>query len=108
MPRYIDAEKANKIMLNAMCGTGYQSRAMSAIDDTPTADVEEVKHGYWKLMKHRVDDLVEHWYRKCSCCGTEFHSSLMAGCCADIDGHAYLFPNCPACRAVMDGKESGE
>ena len=36
---YIDREKALDAVLFALVGTGYQSRAISAIQDIPTADV---------------------------------------------------------------------
>lgn len=97
MPRYIDAEEANKIMLNAMCGTGYQSRAMSAIDDTPTADVQEVKHGYWIIKPH---GFYLHMGAFCSSCGE--HSGI-----GGIEKNQRR-PYCPNCGAKMDGKESGE
>ena len=37
MARYIEAEEARSVLLMRMAGTGYQSRAMNAIYDVPTA-----------------------------------------------------------------------
>ena len=42
MPEYIEREAAEKELMYAMVGTGYQSRAIDAIKFVPTADVVEV------------------------------------------------------------------
>lgn len=42
MARYIEAEEARSVLLMRMAGTGYQSRAMNAIYDVPTAYVMAV------------------------------------------------------------------
>ena len=42
MSRYIDADELEENMLFGMCGTGYQTLALSLIKERPTADVVEV------------------------------------------------------------------
>ena len=42
MDKYIKREDALDAVLFALAGTGYQSRAITAIRDVPTADVVEV------------------------------------------------------------------
>lgn len=42
MSRYIDADELEDTMLYGMCGTGYQTLALSLIKEVPTADVVEI------------------------------------------------------------------
>ena len=42
MAEYIERDAAEKELMHAMVGTGFQSRAMDAIRFMPTADVVEV------------------------------------------------------------------
>ena len=58
--------------------------AMSYIEDAPTADVVEVKHGMWL---HKNGEMI------CSVCGGE----------ALMDEVYYESPFCPDCGAKMDG-----
>ena len=44
---YIEREAAETELTYAMCGTGYQGRAIDAVRFIPSADVEEVRHGVW-------------------------------------------------------------
>lgn len=52
MPEYIEREETVSEMLDAMCGTGYQQRAIDVINRQPAADVVEVCRckdcGYFK------------------------------------------------------------
>ena len=92
---YVEIEKVLETARN-----GYHSdfgRSMAdltslqeVLEDTPTADVVEVKHGYW---------VYEVKYYSCSnCAGKRFN--LLLGCDAEY---------CPYCGAKMDGtpKERG-
>lgn len=70
MARYIDAEKRkgeleeySKWRAGKKCGIDFIPDC--ALPKTPTADVQEVKHGKW-IVWGMFDDLV-----KCSCCGYE-------------------------------------
>lgn len=92
MPRYIDAEKLEQRLRdfsdwcrdNRKDGADFVLNGMLA--DTPTADVQEVRHGKWD-----VEDLTPY----CSIC----HRPSEYEC----DGvHSQpLF--CPNCGAKMDG-----
>ena len=55
-----------------------------AIDDLPAADVQEVRHGYWKERMSTLSSV------KCSECG---------------NSHEYDTAYCPNCGARMDGEE---
>ena len=54
------------------------------VDDLPAADVQEVKHGYWKERMSTLSSV------KCSECG---------------NSHEYDTAYCPDCGAIMDGEE---
>ena len=56
------------------------------VDDLPTADVQEVRHGYWKERMSTLSSV------KCSECG---------------NSHEYDTTYCPNCGARMDGEEGG-
>ena len=77
---YIEREKALDAVLFALVGTGYQSKAIYAIKDVPTAGVEEVRHGEWKKT---ITGII------CSVCDTH---------------EARITSYCPNCGAKMDGE----
>ena len=82
MPRYIDAG----VLIGKLVAEKhfYPAIVARAIDDTPTADVVEVKHGEW---------IYDHWCEfKCSICG---HWSQ-----TEPRGKEKY---CPNCGARMDG-----
>ena len=85
---YIERETAEKELMYAMVGTGYQSRAIDAIKFMPTADAVEVRHGEW------VEQLDGTHY--CSECG---HDATYT-----YDGTEICGIGCPFCYAKMDGK----
>lgn len=99
MPRYIDAVLLKEKLLEADKSpylTEY-ARLVPIINRTPTADVEEVKHGEWI-----VEDAGGGWKRAiCPRCDKIF---LYAK--GQLQIHA--MPRCPECGAKMDGKENGE
>ena len=80
---YIERESTYNDMLYEMCGTGYQSRALSVINYAPAADVAPVKHGHWNAGYFHD--------RVCSCC---LHP--------DNDLNDYAHSYCPNCGAKMD------
>lgn len=49
MSEYIKREDATDALLFELSGTGYQSRAISAIKYIPSVKVVEAKHGEWVL-----------------------------------------------------------
>lgn len=101
MARYIDADKVllelQKFSLDTSnpYGVGY-SDCLTAVEDVlneaPTADVEEVKHGEWIEKEEVYGDV----YYTCSNCNNDWTT---------IDGTPQQnFMNyCPNCGAKMDG-----
>ena len=93
---YIERESTYNDMLYEMCGTGYQSRALSVINYAPAADVAPVKHGHWvgyetKSYKNSENGIAKKYYRCSSCrCFNAIRSNY-----------------CPKCGAKMDGDEQG-
>ena len=84
MPRYIDAEKICYFWHQKADGGFSEGVTLqSMINEVPTADVEEVKHGYWEQMKAYKSLYV------CSRCGDLFPD--------------YKSDYCPSCGAKMDG-----
>lgn len=92
MPRYIDAEKLVQYIndhsthwLNEWHTLGV----LAAIEKTPTADVQKVRHGKW-IVSGMFDDFL-----KCSICG--FETTVFNA-----------FNYCPMCGLKMDVKEKEE
>ena len=86
MSRYIDADVLIDDLIHNR--SFYPALVSSAIKNTPTADVVEVRHGEWK--KKSVGNLVTHM--QCSICG-------------DYEAIRYQHMNyCPNCGAKMDGE----
>lgn len=96
MPRYIDADIL-KDLYQPIDGKDYNVNMAiirANIDDIPTADVQEVKHGKW-IPSIDKDGIYEE---VCSECGyIEKYN---------IDPNNDNHPNyCPHCDAKMDGKD---
>ena len=91
MARYIDETLVNA-KLKEICentattyGIVYGGRAEKferLTEDIPTADVVEVKHGYWKFSGNE---------KKCSVCGFVYYSNNDK------------WNGCPNCLSKMDG-----
>ena len=91
MARYIDADKFIKwIEKQKRLSKGY---TIFMLQETATADVEEVKHGEWLLIVKRSNylELPTCDTAKCSVCGKR------------IDVSETYFKRCPDCGAKMDG-----
>lgn len=97
MPRYIDAEKLLKKMgeryNNFLRLEGYYEHftmgygeATETVENEPTADVQEVKHGKWL----RVSEFQKSWTRVCSVCGNRSYMIRK------------VYPYCPNCSAKME------
>ena len=86
MARYIDADKMREDWLeNGENEYVYDTNAvLDSIDAQPTADVVEVRHGYWE---NRYNE--EYKYR-CSLCDGGSDR------CSDY---------CPNCGAIMENKD---
>ncbi len=106
MERYIDADKLSQRIkaspaFRNLESYWYESKllqnvVLDLIDNTPTADVEEVKHGEWivdkvhNIRKVRSTNLAKQMCYKCSLCGRK-------------SGNNRHLNYCPRCGAKMDG-----
>ena len=68
-------------------------RVYDAIKRTPTADVEEARHGEW------ISELV----KKCDWKGNKQSYYQPISCSLCHEPQAIKYPYCPACGARMDG-----
>lgn len=93
MARHIDAEKlkcsidseTDSIFDWDMTIEELYYNLCKLIDDEPTADVQEIKHGEWR--EHNKIYI-------CSQCGYSFEN----------EGYIAFFNYCPCCGARMDGE----
>ena len=82
MSRYIDAEKIKFIeYIN-----GDVTVSKDAVEKTPTADVQEVRHGRWELIGKNVS--------KCTVCGCARNIRTQIG-----------WNFCPVCGAKMGSED---
>ena len=100
MAEYIDREAVIEYLKN-LPPKGYENSILGKItlheiSNFPTADVVEVRHGEWVMVKPRVRGRNATY--KCTCCGKYFSSYYN-----DVQTWRY----CP-CGAKMDGKGEGE
>ena len=97
MAEYIEREKAYELARTSDYYSDFHksiadlTSLKELLDDTPTADVVEVKHGEWEKDVN-FSKIVNKY--KCSLCGAE-----------DIVLHHNY---CPSCGAKMDKKEGAE
>jgi hypothetical protein len=108
MSRYIDSTDISQQIAdfkkavkspNSDYMTGYLcalSVTEGMIDSTPTADVVEVRHGYWKWEMKIEARAQNRLY--CSCCDNE---------CLAKDNYYVKSDFCPYCGAKMDGEKTG-
>lgn len=93
MSRYIDADVLIDDLIHNR--SFYPALVSSAIKNTPTADVVEVRHGEWE---YRQLDEYKYYEVSCSCCGAKYWGNYDAY--NEPDGFYY----CPNCGAKMDGE----
>lgn len=97
MPRYIDIEPIEK----AAHDYGYLVVSIALINEQPTADVVERKHGEWKERKTfyaGAKNPIEEWQSaRCSICG-KYHTTPYLYYFDDFD-------YCPNCGAEMKGED---
>lgn len=94
MPRYIDAQKLKDAMNIEDDTNGYFNimTALKCVDEAPTADVQEVRHGRWNTINSKVT--------QCSVCG------VYRVCRVRRDIRTQVGWNfCPVCGAKMDEEE---
>ena len=63
------------------------------LNDAPTIDAVEVKHGEWVFSRGDGKTCVDGW--TCSACGNSFHTNVP---------YFEEFHYCPNCGAKMDGE----
>ena len=104
MARYIDADKfAEQLRLNyckdcnscngVKCRACEIGDALDFIEDAPTADAVEVKHGEWSVRKYSCTKFIT-----CSVCNG------VIGSHTGIDENKFKY--CPFCGTKMDGGEA--
>ena len=103
MSRYIDADELKGALQhykNTEDSLYYDELEMY-IDDTPAADVEEVRHGKWIIT--------EYEYYDCSECGESYYNGCdsHAGAKRRLEINQDVYSYCPYCGAKMD-KEKEE
>lgn len=86
-PKYIERQAALDALLWELCGTGYQSHGMRAVERVPAADVKPVRHGRWIEKPYLLGTS-----RFCSLCGSNY----------GMPHEVYNF--CPNCGAKMDSE----
>lgn len=106
MSRYIDAEPIVRFLRGARSALPVESKDFHTRDEmllnfeqyvnlAPTADVAEVKHGYWKRLDETQALFGVEW--SCSECGQDIR---VDGILTAI-GAGWIY--CPRCGAKMDG-----
>ena len=101
MERYIDVENVDLETIRTS-HMGYSSKADISdwLNEQPTADVEEVKHGCWK---DRYDNKYYNHLYECSVCGKEALYECYKNELDQWNERQALTPICPHCGAKMDG-----
>lgn len=97
MPRYIDADKINAKLMDEYYGMISDEsmkiyKIMRMLDNAPTADVQEVRHGKMNMYKPR--SMNRNATYKCSVCGK---------LCSSYYNDVGEWKFCPHCGAKMDG-----
>lgn len=93
MSRYIDAEKLTDSIFDwDMTIEDLYYSLCKLVDDVPTADVQEVKHGYW-IPERDPDENNRIQCFHCSVCDDDFH----------YIGAFVATKYCPNCGAKMKG-----
>lgn len=94
MARFIDAVKTAETISDKL-GIAL-SELVDVMATVPTADVQEVKHGYWKFNQH--SKVVASFI--CSECQAGFYNFGSSKILSPT-------PYCPNCGARMDGVANG-
>lgn len=93
MSRYIDAEKLTDSIFDwDMTIEDLYYSLCKLVDDVPTADVQEVKHGYWIPERDPNENNRIQCFH-CSVCDDDFH----------YIGAFVATKYCPNCGARMKG-----
>lgn len=100
--RYIDADKLIfQLRQNQMWTKSRDlTEAIITVQNQPTADVVEVKHGYWK---DRYGNKYDNHLYECSVCGKEALCEIYSNELQQTKTRQVLSNGCPHCLAKMDG-----
>ena len=99
MSRYIDADKINAKLMNEYHGMISDEsmkiyKIIQILDNAPTSDVQEVRHGKMNIYKPRSRNRNATY--KCSVCGK---------LCSSYYNDVGEWKFCPHCGAKMDGDD---
>lgn len=102
MPRYIDADKLNAKLMDEYYGMISDEsmkiyKIMQMLDNAPTADVQEVRHGKMNMYKPR--SMNRNATYKCSVCGK---------LCSSYYNDVGEWKFCPHCGSKMDLEDDNE
>lgn len=91
MSKYIDADKLQETVYKRVNNPAIRGWLNSLINEQPTADFKEVKHGQWNTVLD--ESILEHYNNDvdifaCSICGIKSNRPTKF---------------CPSCGARMDG-----
>jgi ribosomal protein S27AE len=78
---------------------------VETILNAPTADVVEVRHGYWK---DRYENKYANHYYECSVCGGAALDGIKNNGLGNPESIQVLSDFCPRCGAKMDGERKAE
>lgn len=97
--RYIDADKLNAKLMDEYYGMISDEsmkiyKIMQMLDNAPTADVQEVRHG--KMNMYKARSMNRNATYKCSVCGK---------LCSSYYNDVGEWKFCPYCGAKMGGDE---
>lgn len=95
MTRYIDADLVKQIA-NSELGSSDKETVQWVIAHTPTADVQEVRHGRW---------ILRGGWSRCSECDERALLKDIGGTGGFHEYDQVRSNICPHCGAKMDGKE---
>lgn len=103
MPKYIDVENLNLKGI-AVFDENLDlliplSDVRKAIQMTPAADVEEVKHGYWIPSPDGINPI------RCNKCNTPAPFAFLEDEFCETGFYRYPWNYCPNCGAKMKGGE---
>lgn len=89
--KYIDVDKLQETLCKTVTNSAIRGWLNSLINEQPTADVKEVKHGQWNTVLD--ESILEHYNNDvdifaCSICGIKSKRPTIF---------------CPSCGARMDG-----
>lgn len=97
MSRYIDADLAKDKIEERLFFRAKDVERL--LDDTPTADVEPVRHGHWIPSPDGINPI------RCSECNMPAPFAAVENEFGDFEICRYPSSYCHECGAKMDGKE---